>query len=88
MFGRCFETWPSDVAARVLVALAAFATLFHPNDALVWGTGAVTLAALVWGIARHNRIAPPKDAPAGAQSAPAPAEDLARMVAEARRDIG
>jgi len=64
-------------------------TLFHPNDKLIWGTAAVTLAALIWGIRRHNWIAPPKDAPApdGGVIVSAPA-DLDRVIAEARRDIG
>jgi len=90
MFGRCFENWQADVAARVLFAVVSLATLFHPNDKLIWGTAAVTLVALIWAIRRHNVIAPPKDAPAPEIDASAPArpEDLARVVAEARRDIG
>jgi TRAP transporter 4TM/12TM fusion protein len=89
LFGRCAETWKVDVAARVLVALLAFTTLFHPNDTLVWGSAAITLAALVWGIRRHNRIAPPKDVPVSVEAgAAAPPEDLAGLVAQARRDIG
>ena len=90
MFGRCFERTTSDVAARLLIAALAFTTLFHPNDTLIWGTAATTLAALVWGIRRHNVIAPPKDLPVTeipAAEVPTP-EDLARVVAEARRDIG
>ena len=89
MFGRCFENWTADAAARVLFAVVSLMTLFHPNDKLIWGTAAITLAALIWGIRRHNRIAPPKDAPApdGGEIAPAPA-DLDRVLAEARRDIG
>jgi TRAP transporter 4TM/12TM fusion protein len=90
MFGRCIENWKGDFVARLLVALIAFATLFHPNDTLVWGTGAITLVALAWGIRRHNEIAPPKDMPAPetSGSAPVPPEDLAKVIAEARRDIG
>jgi TRAP-type uncharacterized transport system fused permease subunit len=90
MFGRCIENWKGDVPARVLIAAASFVTLFHPNDRLVWATAALTLAALVWGIARHNVIASPKEPPvpeAGASS-PARPEDIARVIAEARRDIG
>ena len=32
-------------AANFVIALVAFATLFHPNDTLVWGTAAITLVA-------------------------------------------
>jgi len=90
MFGRCFENWKGDVPARLLFAVVSFASLFHPNDTLVWGTGAITLAALIWGIGRHNVIASPKEAPVpetGEGTAVRPA-DLAGVVAQARRDIG
>jgi hypothetical protein len=64
--------------------------LFHPNDRLVWATGAITLLALIWAIRRHNLIASPKVAPAPEtnEGAPPRPEDLARVVGEARRDIG
>jgi len=90
MFGRCFENWKGDVSARLLFAVVSFATLFHPNDTLVWGTGAVTLAALIWGIGRHNVIASPKEAAVleTGEGTPARPEDLARALAEARREIG
>jgi len=90
LFGRCIESAKGDAAARLLIAALAFTTLFHPNDTLVGGTAAITLAALIWGIRRHNLIAPPKDLRVAETEAAAPArpEDLARVVAEARRDIG
>ena len=90
MFGRCFESAKGDIVARLLIAGVAFTTLFHPNDMLVWATAGITLVALIWGIRRHNLIAPPKDMPS-AQAEPnaaAAPEDLARVIAEARRDIG
>jgi len=90
MFGRWSENWKGDLAARLLMAAVSFVTLFHPNDRLVWATAAVTLAALIRGIARHNVIASPKEAPVPGpgESTPARPEDLARVVADARRDIG
>ena len=89
LFGRCSESWQGDIAARLLIALLAFTTLFHPNDTLVWGTGAITLAALAWGIKRHNLIAPPKDLPIAQAPASAPADPhLAGVIAQARREIG
>ena len=90
MYGRCFEDWKANALARILIALGSLVTLFHPNDTLVWATGAVTLLALIWAIGRHNRIASPK-APLGPETdagAPARPEDLAGVVGEARRDIG
>jgi len=89
LFGRCLEHWIGDVTARSLIALVAFVTLFHPNDTLAWGSAAITLAALAWGITRHNLIAPPKDMPLAQAPAGAPAEpDLAGVIAQARREIG
>ncbi len=63
MFGRCLENRTADIAIRLLVAVLAFATLFHPNDTLVWGSGGVTFGLLLWGIRRHGLIAGPKAAP-------------------------
>jgi TRAP transporter 4TM/12TM fusion protein len=90
MFGRCIETARGDILARLFIALTSFATLFHPDDTLVWATGAVTLFTLIWAIARHNVIASPKEAamPETAEGAPERPDDLARVIAEARRDIG
>jgi hypothetical protein len=90
MFGRCFENWKADVPARLLFAVVSLVTLFHPNDKLIWGTAAVTLVALIWGIRRHNRIAPPQDAvaPEIGEAAAAGPTDLDAVVAQARRDIG
>lgn len=90
MFGQCIRNWWGNVVARVLIALFAAATLFHPDDTLVWGSGALTLLALVWAIRRHGLIASPKDAPVPGAEAGAPArpEDFADVAARARRDIG
>jgi hypothetical protein len=64
--------------------------LFHPNYTLVWAIGAITLLALIWGIRRHSLIAYTKVAPAPEteEGAPPRPEDLARVIDEARRDIG
>jgi TRAP-type uncharacterized transport system fused permease subunit len=89
LFGRCLESRIGDAVARLLIALAALVTLFHPNDTLVWGSGAITLAALVWGVKRHNLIAPPKDLPvAQSEASAAAAPGLADVMAQARREIG
>jgi hypothetical protein len=63
--------------------------LFHPNDTLVWATGAITLLALIWAISRHNVIAPLKVAPVSeTEEGALPPQDLASVVDEAKRDIG
>jgi TRAP transporter 4TM/12TM fusion protein len=90
MFGQCFRNLWGNILARILFAMVSSVTLFHPNDTLVWGTGAITLLALIWAIRRHNLIASPKVAPVPEteEGAPPRPEDLARVVGEARRDIG
>jgi TRAP transporter 4TM/12TM fusion protein len=90
VFGQCIRNLWGNILARVLFTLLSFVTLFHPNYTLAWATGAITLLALIWGIRRHNVIAPLKVAPAPEteEGAPPPPEDLARVLGEARRDIG
>jgi hypothetical protein len=90
VFGRCIRNWWGNILARILIALASLVTLFHPNYTLVWATGAITLLALIWGIRRHNVIAPLKVAPTPEteEGAPPRTEDLAGVLGEARRDIG
>jgi TRAP transporter 4TM/12TM fusion protein len=90
MFGRCIENSRGNVLARILIALLSFVTLFHPNDRLVWATGAITLFFLIWAIGRHSSIASPKVelAPESNGSPPTRPEDLASVIAKARRDIG
>ena len=87
MFGRCFVHPAADALARILLAILSFVTMFHPDDRLVWATGAVALPALVWAIWRHQLIAPPKTVAAGTrEDAVAPPADLAPMLAEAKRE--
>jgi TRAP transporter 4TM/12TM fusion protein len=90
MFGRCIRNLWGNILARILIAAVAAVTLFHPNDKLVWATGAITLLFLIWGIRRHNVIAPLKVAPVPEteEGAPPRPEDLSGVLGEARRDIG
>jgi len=89
IFGRCIRNLWGNLVARILIGLVSAMTLFHPNDKLVWAFGAITLLALIWAIPRHNLIVSPKVAPVPEteEGAPPP-EDHARVVSEARRDIG
>ena len=90
MFGQCVENWKGNILARFLIVLVSAVTLYHPNDTLVWGTGAITLFFLIWAIGRHSSIASLKVelAPESNGSPPTRPEDLASVIAEARRDIG
>ena len=62
--------------------------MFHPNETLVWGSAAVTLVALVWAVAQHRQIAPPKTPLVAPESAAPSIDELSPVLAEARRDIG
>jgi TRAP transporter 4TM/12TM fusion protein len=88
MFGRCLRNPAADVSARILIAIVSFVTMFHPNDTLVWGSAAVTLVALVWAVAQHRQIAPPKTPLAAPESTAPSIDELSPVLAEARRDIG
>jgi len=88
MFGHCIRNLWGNILARILIALVSSVTLFHPNYTVVWVSGAITLLALIWGIRRHNVIAPLKVAPETEEGAPPRPEDLAGVLGEAKRDIG
>jgi TRAP transporter 4TM/12TM fusion protein len=60
MFGRFAGNAAADVALRVALAVIAFVTMFHPNDRVATAAGAIVVAALIAGVWRHRRIAPPK----------------------------
>jgi len=86
MFGRAFRMPIADLGFRIAIAALSLVTLFHPDDTLVWAPGAAVLGMLVFGIWRHQQIAPPK-----ALATPATPEhtsDLGKLATEARRDIG
>jgi len=89
IFGKCIRNLWGNILARILIAFFAAMTLFHPNDNLVWVSGAMTLLALIWGIRRHNVIAPLKVAlvPETEEGQPPP-EELEGVLGEAKRDIG
>lgn len=60
IFGRFFQEKGADMAARLLLAALSFVVLFHPSDAVALAVAAVLLPSLVFGVARHRRIAPPR----------------------------
>lgn len=60
LFGRYVANALIDAMLRILLAVVAFVTMFHPDDTLVWATGAIVLPATLIGIWRHGLIAAPK----------------------------
>lgn len=61
MFGRFFRNWGPDMMIRVAFALASLLMLFHPNDTVPRWVVVIVLPAVIYGVVRHVRIAPPKD---------------------------
>ena len=60
MFGRFFRNWRADTMIRAAFALASFVMLFHPNDNVPRVMVVIVLPAVIYGVMRHTRIAPPK----------------------------
>jgi TRAP-type uncharacterized transport system fused permease subunit len=91
MFGRCFVNAGADIFARIVLAIGSLVTMFLPDDRLVWGVGALVLAALVWCIRQHRLIAPAKPAAAAAVlpagSSPVASGEMDELVAQAKRDL-
>jgi TRAP transporter 4TM/12TM fusion protein len=61
IFGRFFDSNGSDMIIRAAFALVSFVILFHPNDTLARMLAVIVLPAVIYGVVRHMRIAPPKD---------------------------
>jgi TRAP transporter 4TM/12TM fusion protein len=60
VFGRFVHNWGSDLMWRAALALASFVVMFHPNGAVSLAMAAIVLPATVYGVRRHQIIAPPK----------------------------
>ena len=58
MFGRFAESPATDILPRVVLAVVAFVTLFHPDGNVAVAAAAVVLPATIVGIRRHRLIAP------------------------------
>jgi TRAP-type uncharacterized transport system fused permease subunit len=88
MFGRCHPSPVVDILLRCLLAAVSFLAMFHPDMQISAMVCVVVLVALGLGIIQHRRVAPPKDAMAGAGDAAVESGDLEPVLAEAKREIG
>jgi TRAP transporter 4TM/12TM fusion protein len=89
MFGRYFKSPAPDIALRIVLAAVAFVTMFHPNDTLVWGSAAIVLALLLFGLWRHRQVAPPKTPLAAeADEIIGDQRETSRLLVEGQRDVG
>ncbi len=48
---------------RAALALASLVVMFHPNSAVSLAMAVIVLPATVYGVKRHQIIAPPKSEP-------------------------
>jgi hypothetical protein len=91
MFGRYFENAAADSALRILLAIVAGVTMFHPNDTLVWGPAAIVFGMLLFGLWRHRLVASPMPGTTVAEmEEPAAVRqdaELAALAAEAKREV-
>ena len=60
MFGRFFQSLGPDMLIRTAFAVASLVMLFHPNDNVPPMMAVIVLPAVIYGVVRHLRIAPPK----------------------------
>ena len=90
MFGRFTDNAVADIAMRVGLAIIAFVTMFHPDNGVSAMVAVPVALLIVFGIWRHQLVAPPKSfaAPGDTADAGPVSGDLAAMVAEAKRDYG
>jgi TRAP-type uncharacterized transport system fused permease subunit len=88
MFGRCHRTPAIDIGLRCLLALISFAAMFDPDAETATVLALVVAAALVFGIIRHRQVAPMDRPREAAKARAASQDDLAPILAEAKRDIG
>jgi TRAP transporter 4TM/12TM fusion protein len=60
MFGQYLKNPAGNILLRVMLALFAFVTMFHPDAKMAIAAAAFTLPAMVYGVIRHQRLAGPK----------------------------
>jgi len=60
IFGRFVENPGANLMLRAALALGAFAVMFHPSGNVALAAAVFVLPAVIYGIVRHRRIAPPK----------------------------
>ncbi len=63
VFGRFVRNRGSDLMWRAALALASFVVMFHPDGSVALAMAVIVLPATVFGVIRHQKIAPPKSEP-------------------------
>jgi hypothetical protein len=63
VFGRFVHSKGSDLMWRASLGLAALVLMFHPESAVSLAMAVIVLPATVYGVKRHQIVAPPKGEP-------------------------
>jgi TRAP-type uncharacterized transport system fused permease subunit len=71
IFGRFVRNGVQDAMWRIALALASLVVMFHPNGTVALTIAVIVLPAVVYGVVRHRRVAPPPKSGNGLQSQPA-----------------
>jgi len=90
MFGRFVARPAADIPLRCGLAALSFVVMLHPSQTVALIVAAATLPFALVGIWRHRAMAPPEivTLPEPAlEPVLAPAGDLSKLVAEARREL-
>src|SRR5262247_2020731 len=88
VFGRFHERPGVDALLRSLLALVSFVVMFYPDTKVSAAVAIPVVVAIVVGIWRHRIIAPAKTAAAAAEATTASPDELAPLLAEAKREVG
>jgi TRAP transporter 4TM/12TM fusion protein len=88
MFGRYSLNTALDIALRGLLAAISFVAMFHPDMRVSAAVAVVVAVGLLVGIWRHQLIAPKTRPAADTAESTGASDGLARVLAEAKRDIG
>jgi len=71
IFGRLTSAPGSDIMLRAALALSSFVVMLHPSGNVAVAVAVFVLPAIVAGVRRHRRIAPPRGEPEPSTPLPA-----------------
>jgi ABC-type bacteriocin/lantibiotic exporter with double-glycine peptidase domain len=86
MFGRFLARPASDIPVRCGLAALSFVVMLHPSQTVAMLVAAVVVPFTLIGIWRHRILATPEIAQPS-EAVAAPAEDVAALLAEAKREL-
>jgi TRAP-type uncharacterized transport system fused permease subunit len=86
MFGRFLARPATDIPVRCALAALSFMVMLHPSQTVAMLVAAAVVPFTVIGIWRHQSLSAPEIAQP-AETVAAPPEDVAELLAEAKREL-